>query len=188
MPPSACIYIYLSKTSPFATTNKIGVNPSVGTSRTGIFGSVRTVWQSKQFSPILFLEKTTRIYVNADRKTDETVAFLAECVQFYGNKTMTKSDGEDVSCRESSPSRRRNRIRTEPEAAAITFARADAMYTSIWSKEAWSKSSQIVNHLYIDLSNNPTSKAQLYIVLQILAIQGLDNVVEYQKGAKKIAN
>ena len=118
-----------------ATTNKISVNPSVRTSRTGRFGSLRTVWQSKQFSPILFLEKTIRIYVNADRKTDETVAFLGERVQFYGKKTMTKSGGEDVSCHESSPSRRRKRIRTDPEAAAITFTCADAMYTSIWSKE-----------------------------------------------------
>ncbi|CAB4042207.1 Hypothetical predicted protein, partial [Paramuricea clavata] len=75
---------------------------------------------------------------------------------------------------------------TELEAAAIKFACADALYKYLVGApkfEIFTDCKPLV-HFF----NNPTSRAPLCIERQILAIQGLDYVVKYQKGAENIAD
>ncbi|CAB4026926.1 PREDICTED: uncharacterized protein K02A2.6-like [Paramuricea clavata] len=75
---------------------------------------------------------------------------------------------------------------TELEAAAIKFACADALYKYLVGPpkfEIFTDCKPLV-HLF----NNPTSRAPLRIERQILAIQGLDYVVKYQKGVENIAD
>ncbi|XP_028405759.1 uncharacterized protein LOC114528330 [Dendronephthya gigantea] len=75
---------------------------------------------------------------------------------------------------------------TELEAAAIKFVCADAFYKYLVGAPKF----KIITDCkpLVHLFNNPASKAPLRIERQILAIQGLDYVVKYQKGAENIAD
>ena len=75
---------------------------------------------------------------------------------------------------------------TELEATAIKFACADALYKYLVGSPRF----EIITDCkpLVHLFNNPTSRAPLLIERQILAIQGLDYMVKYQKGAKNIAD
>ena len=75
---------------------------------------------------------------------------------------------------------------TELEAAAIKFSCADALYKYLVGAPKF----EIITDCkpLVHLFNNPTSRAPLRIERQILAIQGLDYVVKYHKGAENVAD
>ena len=131
-------------------------------------------------------ERPIRIYVDAGKKTEKSsnvpgglCAIL--CQQdddglwkmcHVANRALT-----DVETRYG---------QTELEATAIKFACADALYKYLVGAPKFEifRDCKPLVHLF----NNPTSRTPLRIERQILAIQGLDYVVKYQKGVENIAD
>ena len=117
-------------------------------------------------------EKPIRVYVDAGKKTEKSSDILCQPddkgnwrICHIANRALT-----DVETRYG---------QTEQEATAIKFACADALYKYLVGAPKF----EIVTDckLLVHLFNNPTSKAPLRIERQILAVQGLDYTVVYQK-------
>ncbi|CAB4014594.1 Hypothetical predicted protein [Paramuricea clavata] len=131
-------------------------------------------------------ETPIRIYVDAGKKTEKSSNVPGGLCAILCQKG---DDGQWKMCHVTNRALTDVETRygqTELEAAAIKFACADALYKYLVGApkfEIFTDCKPLV-HLF----NNPTSRASLRIERQILAIQGLDYVVKYQKGAENIAD
>ena len=130
--------------------------------------------------------KPIRIYVDAGKKTENSSNVPGGLCAVL---CQQNDDGKWKMCHVANRALTDVETRygqTELEAAAIKFACADALYKYLVGAPKF----EIITDCkpLVHLFNNPTSRAPLRIERQILAIQGLDYVVNYQKGAENIAD
>ena len=123
--------------------------------------------------------KPIRIYVDAGKKTENSSNVPGGLCAVL---CQQNDDGKWKMCHVANRALTDVETRygqTELEAAAIKFACADALYKYLVGAPKF----EIITDCkpLVHLFNNPTSRAPLRIERQILAIQGLDYVVNYQK-------
>ena len=134
----------------------------------------------------MFLENRSEFCVDAGKKTEKSSNVPGGLCAVL---CQQNDDGEWRMCHVANRALTDVETRygqTELEAAEIKFACADALYKYLVGAPKF----EIITDCkpLVHLFNNPTSRAPLRIERQILAIQGLDYVVKYQKGAENIAD